>query len=157
MYYAVVGLLMFVVPLLSVFIDSSIHHLPLTFALAVALVGKWYVFWAVGIRLLLAGARQTIQPSYTARTILGIEGDDALLLVRELGFANLAIGSIGTLSLFANGWAMPAALAGGIFYALAGINHVFQRHRNRLEQVAMASDLFAAIVLLGYCAAVAWG
>jgi hypothetical protein len=35
--------------------------------------------------------------------------------------------------------------------SMAGIAHVFQRHRNRLENVAMSSDLFAAVVLLDVC------
>jgi len=44
------------------------------------------------------------------------------------------------------------ALAGGIFYGLAGVNHAVQSHRNRLETVAMTSDLFAAVVLFAYAA-----
>ena len=30
------------------------------------LVGKWFVFWAVGARLFIAGIRQVIQPAFTA-------------------------------------------------------------------------------------------
>lgn len=148
MYYAAVALFMFLLPLLSIVIDMVANHLPLT----VQLTGKWYVFWAVGTRLLVAGLRQAIQPRYTAQQILGIKGDDALVLVRELGFANIAFGVIGTLSMAVNTWVMPAALAGGIFYALAGINHALQKHRNRLEQTAMGSDFFAAVLLVGYSA-----
>jgi len=105
----------------------------------------------LSLRLLLAGIRQILQPRYTAETILGIKGDDALLLVRELGFGNLAIGVVGTLSLFFAGWVVPAALVGGLFYGLAGINHALQRHRNAKENLAMVSDLFAAVVLLVFC------
>lgn len=151
MYYAIVTLSMFLLPLVSIGIDIGTHQAPV-----LAAVGKWYVFWAVGIRLLLAGLRQSVQPRYTAKHILGIEGDEALLLVRELGFANIALGLVGTASLFAASWTQPAALAGGVFYLLAGIGHVFQHERNRLEQVAMYSDLFAGVVLLGFfCAAAA--
>jgi hypothetical protein len=48
-------------------------------------------------------------------------------------------------------WRLAGALAGGIFYGLAGVNHALQAHRNRLENVAMVSDLFAALVLLWVC------
>jgi hypothetical protein len=147
MYVIIVAGLMFIFPLASIAIDASAGHAPL----GLMLIGKWCVFWAVGLRLLLAGVRQILQPRYTAETILGIKGDDALLLVRELGFGNLSIGVVGTLSLFFPGWVMPAALVGGIFYGLAGINHVLQKHRNTKENIAMASDLFAAVVLLGFC------
>ena len=49
---------------------------------------------------------------------------------------------------------LPAAFGGGVFFALAGINHLLQRQRNRLETVAMLTDLFAAVVLFGGCIAV---
>ena len=147
MYFFSVAGLMLVFPLLSIAIEASAGHAPL----GIMLIGKWYVFWAVGLRLLLAGIRQILQPRYTAETILGIKGDDALLLVRELGFGNLAIGVVGTLSLFFAGWVVPAALVGGLFYGLAGINHALQRHRNAKENLAMVSDLFAAVVQLVFC------
>jgi len=50
---------------------------------------------------------------------------------------------------------VAAALAGGVSYGLAGVNHALQPHRNRLETVAMATDLFVAVVLLAVCAG-AW-
>ncbi len=99
-----------------------------------------------------ASLRQLIQPRYTAETILGIKGDEPLLIMREPGIANAAIGTIGAGSLLAPGWLMAEALAGGIFYGLAGVNHAVRPHRNRLENVAMTSDLFVATVLLASCA-----
>lgn len=147
MYYFVVGALMFALPLFSI-VGEMGHG---SAALTPLLVAKWYVFWAVGWRLFLAGVRQVAQPSYTARAILGLKSDDSLVVVRELGFANLSIGTLGIASIAIPSWQLAAALAGGIFYALAGVAHVLQPHRNRLENVAMFSDLFAAAVLLGTC------
>ena len=46
-------------------------------------------------------------------------------------------------------------LAGGLFFGWAGVNHLLQQRRGRLENLAMASDLFAAVVLPGACAGVA--
>ncbi|MDM0012459.1 hypothetical protein QTH87_08440 [Variovorax sp. J22P168] len=152
MYFISVAGLMFVFPLLSIAIDAIQHSVPV----GMALIGKWYVFWAVGLRLLLAGLKQILQPRYTAEKILGIKGDEALLLVRELGFGNLSIGIVGSLSLFFPGWVLPAALVGGVFYLLAGINHALQGHRNKLENVAMLTDLFAGVLLLGFCGWSAW-
>jgi hypothetical protein len=70
----------------------------------IAIAGKWFVFWAVGMRLFIAGLRQIFQPRYTADTILGVKDPDAMLIVRELGFANTAIGSAGLGSLFVAAW-----------------------------------------------------
>ena len=148
MYYVIVAAFMLVLPIASVIIE--IQHGAL---LSPALVGRWFVFWGVGVRLLLAGLRQILQPRYTAETIFGIKDRDAQIVVRELGFANTAIGTIGVATLAAPGWTLPAAIAGAIFYGLAGLNHVQHSERNRIESVAMISDLFIALVLAGCTAA----
>ncbi|HOV20935.1 MAG TPA: hypothetical protein PLK10_15980 [Ottowia sp.] len=147
MYYAIIGLFMLVLPLLCIGAESLYFGA----ALDAALVAKWFAFWAVGWRLLLAGCKQMAQPRYTAREILGLKSDESLILVRELGFANVAIGLIGVLSLWLPSWRLAGALAGGVFYGLAGVMHALQDHRNRLENVAMVSDLGACAVLLGAC------
>jgi hypothetical protein len=152
MYYAVVATFMFAFPLLSIAIETAAGR-P---ALGAALIGKWFVFWSVGIRLFTAGARQVIQPEYSANVILGLNNVESLLLVRELGFANLALGLVGMLSLLFPAWRLPVALSGGVFFGLAGVNHVLQAHRNQLENVAMVSDLFVAVILLTVFALPVW-
>jgi hypothetical protein len=137
---------MIVLPLVSIVVQMAHGHHD---ALNVGIVLRWFVFWAVGVRLLMAGVRQMIQPSYTAATILGIKDPDATIVVRELGFANAAIGGIGMSTLLFSGWVLPMAMVGAIFYGLAGINHLGQKQRNKLQNMAMTSDLFAALVLLG--------
>jgi hypothetical protein len=147
LYFIAVAALMLVLPVTSVAIDFGIHR----DASFLGLVGKWFTFWSVGVRLVIAGLRQIIEPRYTASEILGLKGDEALLVVRELGFANLAIGVIGICSLMLGEWTPAGALAGGAFYALAGANHSLQSHRNVKEDVAMVSDLLVAAVLIVYC------
>jgi uncharacterized membrane protein HdeD (DUF308 family) len=93
-----------------------------------------------------------IRPQFTQK-ILGISGEETRILVRELGFANLAVGVLGTASLGMPDWRLPAALSGGIFYLLAGVNHCIGRHRNRQENVAMLSDLLVGAILV-VCVAV---
>ena len=44
------------------------------------------------------------------------------------------------------------ALVGGTFYAAAGIQHALHPGRNKVQSFAMATDLFAAVVLLGFFA-----
>lgn len=148
MYFFIVAALMFALPAVSVVAEMTGAGV----ALSAALVCKWYVFWAVGLRLFLAGVRQVAQPAYTAHQILGLKGNESLIVVRELGFANLAIGMLGIASLVVPSWRMAGAFVGGIFYGLAGIQHIFQAHRNPLENVAMLTDLFAAALLLGSAA-----
>ena len=147
MYYLTVVLLMFVLPIGSALIELFAFPNP---AALIPVLGKWFVFWAVGARLFLAGLRQGIQPRFTAETILGIKGDAPLHVVQELGFANISIGVIGLISILNGAWVMPAAIAGCLFYGFAGGRHVVQRNRNALENTAMVSDLFIFVVLAAY-------
>jgi hypothetical protein len=148
MYIAVVALLMLVLPLGSAFVE---HALPGA-APFMALIGKWFVFWAAGVRLVLAAARQLFQPEYTARQIFKIEGSDALPLVREIGAANFALGAVGVASLWRPDFILPIALAAAIFYGIAGFRHALETDRSFNESVAMGSDLFVFVMLAAYAA-----
>ena len=148
MYTAMLFGLMLIFPAASIGIEVFLHDYAV---LDVATLGKWFVFWGVGVRLLIAGLRQIAQPRYTAETILGVKDPDAILIVRELGFANTAIGGVATASIFFAGWTAPLAVIGAVFYGLAGINHVRHNKRSKIQNAAMISDLFAAAVLLIIC------
>lgn len=115
-----------------------------------ALIGKWFVFWAVGVRLFLAGVRQVLQPSFTAVEIFEIHEPKALAIVRELGFANVSMGLLGLCSLWHKEWLIPAAIVGGLYYGFAEVGHVPQPHKNAKEYTAMISDGFAFLVLLAF-------
>ena len=151
MYFVVIALFMLVLPAASIAAEYAWLH---TSADLVALTGKWFAFWGVGMRLGLAGLRQAFNPAFTARDIFEIEDERVHPIVRELGFANLSLALLGLLALLP-GWATPAALAGGLFFALAGWKHVVASERNLTRSVAMISDLFIAVVLIGYVALVA--
>ena len=101
--------------------------------------------------------RQVANPTFTAEIIFAVKEKAAPTIVRELGFANLSIGLIGVLALLRSDWITPAAIAGALFYALAGIKHLIKGERNGAENIAMISDLFIALVLAGYLAAIGLG
>lgn len=147
MYPAIVLLLMLIFPAVSVGIE---RHTSGGAAGWVALIGRWFVFWGVGVRLFLAGVRQVVNPRYTAEVILGLKTPEPLVVIRELGFANLAIGAVAAASIVARSWLTPAALAGAIFYGLAGIYHIGSKERNGFENIALVSDLFACCVCCVY-------
>jgi len=144
-YFVVIALTMFILPAASILVEWSLHSSSLLW-----LIGKWFVFWAVGVRLLLAGVRQYFQPAFTSRDILGIESPDVLVLVRELGGANAAAGIVGLASIVLPTFVLPSAIGSGLFYLVAGIEHLKTKRRGTNETVAMGSDLFAALVLIAY-------
>lgn len=114
------------------------------------LVGKWFVFWSVGVRLTMAGLRQYFQPRFAAEEIFHFKSDEAQAIVRELGVSNAAVGIVGLLSIAAPSFVLPVAIAAAIFYGVAGLRHIFEHDRSTNETIAMVSDLFAFVVLGGY-------
>lgn len=149
MYLVVIALTMFILPIVSAVVGHVYHPAePI-----LLLVGRWFVFWGVGVRLTLAGVRQLVQPAFTAQKIFHMSSDEAAPLVRELGFANVASGIVGLFSLVAPTFTLPIAISAAIFYGAAGVQHFAQPHRSRNETIAMASDLFIAIVLAIYVVA----
>ena len=137
-----------VLPVLSVIIELLVSG---GSADPMMLIGKWFTFWAGGVRLFVAGLSQVFRPDFTAKNILGgTSNSGANLVVQELGFANLSIGLIGLLSLLLPGWILPAALAGGLFYALAGARHIAKPHKNSKELIATVTDFFVAAALLAF-------
>jgi hypothetical protein len=143
MYVASIVLLLLVLPVVSVLIEMATRGgewLPL--------IEKWFVFWPVGVRLFIAGVRQTFQPQFTAEAIFGIKEPAAQPIVREVGFGNLSMGTLGLASLLVPAWAIPAALVGGLYYALAGLGHALRGERNAKENAALISDVLIALVLL---------
>jgi hypothetical protein len=137
-------LLMGVLPVASICADAWVFRAD---AGPVALLGKWFVFWAVGIRLFTAGIRQVVNPAFTIKSILNLESLDSQIVVRELGFANIGLGALGIGSLFYVPFRLAAAVAGGLFLGTAGLQHLILRPSGLNEKAAMISDLIVFIVL----------
>jgi hypothetical protein len=152
MYLLTVLLLMAVLPISSIGVEHFYFHSSVPLLL---LVGKWFVFWAAGARLFLAGLRQYIQPRFTAEKIFHIKGDEALVIVRELGVANFATGVVGIASLAKPGFVLPVAIIAAIFYGIAGIRHVAEKGKSGNENIAMVSDLFVFLIFSAYIGFVA--
>ncbi len=149
MYPFIVLAFMLVLPAGSIAIEAATSTGPIVW---MALVGKWFVFWSVGMRLLTAGLRQFFQPRFTAEQIFETTSPDVLPLVRELGIANVAAGVVGVASLWMPGFALPSAISAAIFYGVAGFRHAAETGRSRNENIAMVSDLFIFAVLTAYAA-----
>ena len=144
MYLAAILVLMLIAPLASILVEALVAGGPLA-----GLVLKWFVFWGIGARLGLAGLEQVTQPAFTAETIFEIADPKAQVIVQELGFANLAFGLLGLLSLAFPAFLLPAAVGGGLFYLLAGVKHAMRAGKTRTETIAMVSDLGIVAVLAG--------
>jgi hypothetical protein len=142
-----VSILTFVLPLICTIIEILvIKDKPFSFAL----FGKWFIFSAVGIRIFMAGIKQTTNPAFTARQIFHIDSVESFPIVRELGFANLCFGLVGLVSLFVPSWRIVSAFASGLYYGLAGIQHFIKKPAGMNEKFAMVTDIIIFIILLAY-------
>ncbi len=144
--FAVVALT-FILPALSVLSEWLISKNPPGF---LDLLGKWFIFWAVGVRLLMAGFTQIFRPAFTAKNIFHIEHEPSHTIVRELGFANLCFGLIGIVSLFVPSWRVVSAFGSGLYYGVAGVSHFIKKPASANESLAMASDIFIFLALAFY-------
>ena len=104
MYFIFVALFLFVLPAISVVVEALLRG---GSGDLILLVGEWFVFWGVGVRLFIAGVRQVAQPRFTAESIFQVKDRGALAIVREVGFANLAMGALGLLTLAKPDFLMP--------------------------------------------------
>ena len=87
MYFISVLLLLLVFPTASVVVEALYS----TGVDIMWLIGKWFVFWACGVRLFVAGIMQTLRPEFTAKSIFETNAPAAHAIVREVGFGNLAV------------------------------------------------------------------
>ena len=146
-YLLIVLATMLILPLACILGEVLLKKIPFS----VALAGKYFIFWAIGIRLFVAGVKQTIQPRFTAAEIFGIQNsEESFVIIRELGFANICMGLMGILSFFINEWRPIAAITGGLYFGLAGIQHVVKKADSGNEVIAMISDLFLFGLMLTY-------
>jgi hypothetical protein len=145
-YLVSVVLLLFVLPAASIGIEA-LYAGGAGSANMMLFVGKWFVFWGVGVRLFIAGARQIVQPQFTAMEIFEVKDRAVLPIVREVGFGNLAMGSLGLASLALPDFRISAAVVGGLYYGFAGVGHVVRGDKSFNAWTALISDL-AFFVLL---------
>lgn len=139
-------LLMVIMPVISILSDVFGNGSLFSMALA----GKWFIFWAVGVRLFTAGLKQAFQPQFTAQNIFHITDEKSYPVIRELGYANICFGTVGILSLFFPEWRIVSAFASGIFYGIAGANHIVKKPASANEAIALVTDLFLFVFLVVY-------
>lgn len=146
-YFLVVSLLTFILPLACAIIQTLLYK---SASFSLALFGKWFIFSAVGLRLFIAGIKQTTDPAFTAKEIFHISNPESFPIVRELGFANLCFGLMGILSLFLPAWRVVSAFGSGLYYGFAGLQHFIKKPAGPNEQFALITDVIIFIFLLLY-------
>ena len=136
---------MLVCPVISISIDFMVVHQNHNL---IFLTGKWFLFWAIGLRLLIAGFKQVIDPGFTLEKIFNIQNKESQIVIRELGFANICFGILGLISLFFVQFRLSAAIGGGLYLGIDGVYHIIKKPVNKNEVIAMVSDLFIFLIMM---------
>ncbi len=89
-------------------------------------------------------------PAFTAKTIFHIDSPDVYPILRELGFANMCFGLIGIISLFIPSWRMVSAFGSGLYYGIAGLQHMLKKPAGVNERFALITDWIIFALLLIY-------
>jgi len=137
-------LLMLIFPTISILIDVGFIHSETNL---ISLIGKWFIFWAIGCRLLTAGLKQAFKPAFTAETIFRLKDKESFVIIRELGFANICTGLTAIISLMIPQWRIVIAFSGGLFFGLAGFIHLVRKHDNSNELIPMISNIFIFLIM----------
>ncbi|MFT3704327.1 MAG: hypothetical protein QM802_18305 [Agriterribacter sp.] len=135
--------LLCVLPTLCIITETITEETPLHWTL----IGKWFIFWAAGVRLFTAGIKQASNPEFTAHEIFKLKNTESLIVIRELGFANISLGVMGILSLINEHWRLLGAIASSIFFGLAALQHFSRKPDSINEYVALVYDSVVFIVL----------
>jgi len=146
-YIILVSFLTFLLPAIGTIIEMWVNReTPLDFIL----LGKWFIFSAIGLRLFIAGIRQITRPGFTAKEIFQMKTGESYPVIRELGLANLCFGLIGIISLFLPSWRIVSAFGSGLYFGLAGIMHLTRKPADINGRFALVTDLIIFIILLAY-------
>ncbi len=139
-------LLMFTFPALSLWIEFVTREVVLT----PLLIGKWFIFWGMGIQLTLSGATQLLLPGGALRKRFGLTGRGSFPLVREYGILSLALGVVAITSLFREEYRPAAALAGALFFGLRSGCAVIGKPGTGAELILFLTDLVLFSLILLY-------
>ncbi len=127
-------LLLFALPLLSTILENQMDHSSWT----KQQIGKWFIFWNLGIDLFFTGVRQASSPELSPGNVFRFKSQESHQLTRELGFANMALGSVGILSVINDQWRLIAAIGGGLYFGLAIMLYLAKgagNHQHRVTQL----------------------
>jgi hypothetical protein len=119
-------------------------------ALSWPIYWKWFIFWGVGIRLFFKGVKLASTPQFTGLSLSSFKNRESYLLLLELGFANMALGSMGILSVINDQWRLIAAIAGAIYFGLADMLRLLKKPAGRHELVALVYNLLVFVGLVAY-------
>lgn len=129
-----------VLPLVSAAVE---YHFTKT-GMSAVLVGKWFIFWTVGIRFLVAGFTQVIRQG---RGALILQGDTTGGFGKVLGLVKMLLAGMAFLCVMKDSWSLLAAITVGVYVGLAGFQHDFKKPNTAEGWISMVYDMIVFTVI----------
>jgi hypothetical protein len=138
-------LLLAILPLLSVageqhFVNASI---------SIILLGKWFLFWTIGVRLMVKGFAQVIRSVRNGNSSL-LNRDETGDFTKMLGLAKMALAGMGFLCVVNDQWSLLATITVGVYLGLTGFQHDFKRPTTTRGWMSMSYD-FLVFTVIAVC------
>lgn len=130
---------MVALPVLSVLVQ---HHLTKV-AITPALLGKWFIVWVLGIRLMVVGFVQVVHRGRSAVQ----HSDDGIDLGKITGLAKMVLAGLGFLCVAYHQWSLLPTITVGIYLGLAGFQHDFKKPTTTEGWISMIYDMVVFTVI----------
>jgi len=127
-----------IIPVIFIIVEIKIRRKKQQKYQLIDLSCKWFLFWAIGFGGLSAGLMQTFNPTYTAN-LLNVQTND-MIIIRELGLLQFAVGLTGMLSIKFPYFRKPAAISYGVFILGAAILHIARLGTINIEEIVSLLD-----------------
>ena len=136
-----------VLPILSIIFNLIINYRKNIVENIYEIIGKWFIFWALGIRLVIAGLMQLFNPIYT-NNLLQLNLND-FIIIQELGLANFSIGLLCIISFFKKLLQKYVCLYMFIFFIGASTLHIIRiKNINFDELITLVTNIILIVVAL---------
>jgi hypothetical protein len=136
-----------ILPVLSIIINLIINYQKNITEKFYEVIGKWFIFWSLGIRLVIAGLMQLVNPAYTNNLLqLGLSD---FIIIRELGLANLSIGLLCTISFIKKSLQGYVCLYMFIYFTGASILHILRIGSINFDEfITLITNVILVIIAL---------
>jgi hypothetical protein len=136
-----------ILPVLSIIINLIINYRKNISGNVYEIAGKWFIFWSLGIRLVIAGLMQLFNPAYT-NSLLQLGLSD-FIVIRELGLANFSIGLLCTISFIKKSLRGYVCLYMFIFFTGASILHILRIDSINFDEfITLVTNIILVIISL---------
>jgi len=135
-------LLLAILPLLSAAAEHHFVHA----SISIILLGKWFMFWTIGIRLLIKGFVQVIRSRRNGNSSL-LSKDETWEVAKILGLAKMALAGMGFLCVVNDQWSLLATITVGVYLGLTGFQHDFKRPSTTTGWMNMSYDVLVFSVI----------